>query len=71
PADVEHEKVPMDQIASTIEDTTDMDCPICRDTMSSRAGVRTNACYHAFCLECLGTWVVESQTCPYCRTELF
>lgn len=28
-------------------------------------------CGHVYCSECLLTWLVENNTCPTCRTELF
>ncbi|KAF2245800.1 hypothetical protein BU26DRAFT_567319 [Trematosphaeria pertusa] len=50
------------------------DCIVCRFPLSAPA-VLTIPCKHAYCSECLESWIhscqPNSHTCPYCRTELF
>ncbi|EUC45881.1 hypothetical protein COCMIDRAFT_76332, partial [Bipolaris oryzae ATCC 44560] len=42
-------------------------------TKSSRSNsmMRIKRCGHAFCYDCLETWVQKQNTCPMCRDRLF
>jgi len=49
-------------------DTGD-NCPVCLDAIGTRGMVRT-ACGHAFCLGCFESFIVRSNSCPLCRTNV-
>ncbi|EUC37544.1 hypothetical protein COCCADRAFT_58341, partial [Bipolaris zeicola 26-R-13] len=37
----------------------------------SNSMMRIKRCGHAFCYDCLETWVQKQNTCPMCRDRLF
>lgn len=37
----------------------------------SNSMMRIKRCGHAFCYDCLETWVQKQNTCPMCRDQLF
>ena len=45
------------------------DCPICLENVSE-ADSNTSSCGHRFHDQCLTTWLMTSNTCPMCRTNL-
>ncbi|CAE7186983.1 hypothetical protein PTNB85_07352 [Pyrenophora teres f. teres] len=60
--------------AAEVSETAVEQCSICLLDPGS-AAVLTKSCSHAFCDECLETWIhagqENSHRCPMCRTELF
>ena len=45
------------------------DCSVCLEEISQTTGSSTMACGHSFHIRCLGTWLLQHETCPYCRHE--
>ena len=46
-------------------------CPICYcDIVSKTTGVTTLSCSHSFHLGCIVPWILKSETCPCCRSEV-
>lgn len=43
----------------------DVPCGICLEKLGSYGGRTTLACSHTFCDECIVTWFLQSQRCPY------
>ena len=46
------------------------DCPICYNTITKETGITTLSCSHSFHLQCVATWLLQVNTCPYCRGEV-
>ena len=46
-----------------------MDCPICREAISTTTGIATLSCLHSFHINCIGMWFssLDEGTCPCCR----
>ncbi|KAL3941669.1 MAG: hypothetical protein SGBAC_004010 [Bacillariaceae sp.] len=46
-------------------------CIICRDEMTIHSAVKLPGCGHIFHKSCLREWLVQQQTCPTCRSDIF
>mmetsp|Transcript_24661 Transcript_24661/g.60565 ORF Transcript_24661/g.60565 Transcript_24661/m.60565 type:complete len:687 (-) Transcript_24661:60-2120(-) len=46
-------------------------CIICRDEMTIHTAVKLPGCGHIFHKSCLREWLVQQQTCPTCRSDIF
>ena len=46
-------------------------CIICRDEMTIHTSVKLPGCGHIFHKSCLREWLVQQQTCPTCRSDIF
>jgi len=65
------ENVPLIDNAEIQSADIDTDaCSICLESMND-VNTRTTDCNHTFHSSCLDTWLVEHNTCPSCRHELF
>ena len=66
--------IPVGSVSTPIADPEGVRCIVCYWQLTP-PGVLTNPCQHAFCRDCLETWIhaceKASYTCSYCRTELF
>jgi hypothetical protein len=43
------------------------ECSICYETVVSEVKLD---CNHSFCKNCIYRWLIETQNCPYCRSEV-
>lgn len=55
----------MDTVESRLKDYAERDCPICHETVKNPVIEMT--CMNVFCAECLYTWLVTNNQCPYCK----
>ena len=42
-------------------------CSVCLDTIKCSQKL---SCGHSFCVDCINTWIIQKQTCPYCRAPI-
>jgi hypothetical protein len=45
------------------------ECSVCLDEITQATGSATMACGHCFHIKCIGRWLNNNETCPYCRHE--
>lgn len=55
---------------ATPRDTMTTDCAICYSEICKESGITTLSCSHSFHLGCIATWIMKSETCPCCRSEV-
>lgn len=55
----------MDTVETRLKDYAERDCPICHETVKNP--VIEITCMNVFCAECLYTWLVTNNQCPYCK----
>lgn len=48
-----------------------IECTICLSDIDEISRVTTTLCGHTFHTDCIDQWLVDNNTCPFCRTELF
>ena len=48
----------------------DDDCPICLNELSQNTCAKLSKCNHIFHNHCLSSWIIQSKSCPYCRTKI-
>lgn len=48
----------------------DNECPICLNIITSKEKYITN-CNHMFHKECITEWILNTYTCPICRTKVY
>jgi hypothetical protein len=46
-------------------------CPICFDVLETDKNITITNCKHRFCSQCILKHASQSNTCPYCREELY
>jgi hypothetical protein len=51
-------------------DQEDTECMICLETLPSDRFVYARPCNHACCPSCIGTYLRDAETCPYCRSQI-
>lgn len=52
------------------EETTEVECCICMDEFQPGDIIVTTDCKHVFHRKCCQEWLLNSRTCPVCRTDL-
>lgn len=55
----------MDNIESRLKDYAEKECPICHEQVKNPLIEMT--CMNVFCAECLYTWLIDHNQCPYCK----
>ena len=46
------------------------ECPICYEEITKDSDITTLSCSHSFHLKCIAVWIMKSETCPCCRTDV-
>lgn len=54
---------------SVMDKDSELDCPICLDTISSSFDMTVLTCNHKFHRRCLNSWSRRQLRCPICRKE--
>jgi E3 ubiquitin-protein ligase SDIR1 len=55
----------------TASQTTSLECGVCLEPIVVNDVVRTLPCLHQFHSACSDRWLVQSATCPICKTRIF
>merc|ERR1712071_86813 len=54
----------------SFEDTPESECCICMEDFTSGDYIVMTECKHVFHRSCCQEWLLQSSTCPVCRTDI-
>lgn len=54
---------------NTNENSLTEDCPICLNTLNENDYTKIE-CGHKFHFSCLHEWILQENTCPFCRKSI-